>query len=37
MVVDGGYGENIPTTVVDCTNGDFTIIRDGKGDLQAYL
>jgi tRNA threonylcarbamoyl adenosine modification protein (Sua5/YciO/YrdC/YwlC family) len=37
MVIDGGYGGNIASTVVDCTNGDFEIIREGKGDLEQYL
>jgi len=37
MVVDGGYGDNIPSTVVDCTSGDFEIIREGKGELEMYL
>lgn len=33
VVVDGGYGELIPSTVVDCTNDEITIVRDGKGRL----
>jgi tRNA threonylcarbamoyl adenosine modification protein (Sua5/YciO/YrdC/YwlC family) len=37
MVIDGGYGNNIPSTVVDCTAGDFEIIRQGKGILEDYL
>jgi len=37
IVIDGGYGENIPSTVVDCTTGDFDIVREGKGDLELYL
>jgi tRNA threonylcarbamoyl adenosine modification protein (Sua5/YciO/YrdC/YwlC family) len=37
LVIDGGYGENVPSTVVDCTQGDFEIIREGKGELQLYL
>lgn len=37
LVIDGGYGENVASTVVDCTSGDFEIIREGKGDLSAYL
>ena len=37
MVIDGGYGDNTPSTVVDCTNGEFEIIREGKGDLEAFL
>jgi tRNA threonylcarbamoyl adenosine modification protein (Sua5/YciO/YrdC/YwlC family) len=37
LVIDGGYGDNIPSTVVDCTSGDFEIIREGKGVLELYL
>jgi tRNA threonylcarbamoyl adenosine modification protein (Sua5/YciO/YrdC/YwlC family) len=37
LVIDGGYGDNEASTVVDCTSGDFEIIREGKGDLNAYL
>lgn len=37
IVIDGGYGGNIASTVVDCTNGDFEVIREGKGDLEAFL
>ena len=37
LVIDGGYGGNVASTVVDCTNGDFEVIREGKGDLELYL
>ncbi len=37
IVIDGGYGGNTPSTVVDCTNGDFEVIREGKGELELYL
>jgi len=37
LVIDGGYGKNIPSTVVDCTTGDFEIIRQGEGDLALYI
>ncbi|MCA5004564.1 L-threonylcarbamoyladenylate synthase [Sphingobacterium bovistauri] len=37
LVIDGGYGDNIASTVVDVTNDDFEIIREGKGDLDQYL
>src|SRR5690554_886911 len=37
LVIDGGYGDNIASTVVDLTNGDFEIIREGKGDLDTFL
>ena len=37
VVIDGGYGDNEASTVVDCTSGDFEIIREGKGDLSSFL
>lgn len=37
LVIDGGYGKNIPSTVVDCTTGDFEVIRQGEGDLAQYI
>ncbi len=37
VVIDGGFGENIPSTVIDCTNGEFEVIRAGKGDLETIL
>lgn len=37
LVIDGGYGGNIASTVVDLTSGDFEILREGKGDLELYL
>ena len=34
IVINGGYGENVASTVVDCTDeGEYIIIREGKGDL----
>tara|TARA_B100001057_G_scaffold188535_1_gene189347 strand:- start:4397 stop:5020 length:624 start_codon:yes stop_codon:yes gene_type:complete len=34
IVIDGGYGMNVASTVVDCTDeNDFKIIRKGKGDI----
>lgn len=37
LVIDGGYGDNIPSTVVDVTSGEFEILREGKGNLEQYL
>jgi tRNA threonylcarbamoyl adenosine modification protein (Sua5/YciO/YrdC/YwlC family) len=37
LVIDGGYGDNQPSTIVDCSEGYFEIIRQGKGDLSQYL
>lgn len=31
LVVDGGYGNNVPSTIVDLTNDSPEIIRQGKG------
>jgi len=37
IVIDGGYGDNVASTVVDCTSGEFEVIREGKGELEMYL
>jgi tRNA threonylcarbamoyl adenosine modification protein (Sua5/YciO/YrdC/YwlC family) len=37
LVIDGGYGDNEPSTVIDCTMGEFEIIREGKGDLNLVI
>ncbi|TKC06269.1 L-threonylcarbamoyladenylate synthase [Pedobacter frigoris] len=37
IIIDGGFGDNEPSTVVDCTSGDFEIIRQGKGDLENFI
>lgn len=37
MVVDAGYGGNEASTVVDFTNEEPIIIRQGKGDIEQYL
>ncbi|OFX70997.1 MAG: threonylcarbamoyl-AMP synthase [Bacteroidetes bacterium GWE2_29_8] len=36
-VIDGGVGGNVPSTVVDCSEDNFTVIREGKGDINDYL
>ena len=33
IVIDGGFGGNIPSTVVDVTQGYPEIIREGKGNI----
>lgn len=37
LVIDGGYGDNVASTVVDTTSGEFEIIREGKGDITSLL
>ncbi len=34
IMIDGGDGGLIPSTVVDCTGNDIEIIREGKGTLE---
>lgn len=33
IIIDGGPGELVPTTIVDCTSGEIEISRQGKGKL----
>lgn len=35
IVIDGGYGELVPSTVVDCTTDVIEILREGKGLLEG--
>lgn len=37
MVIAGGYGNNQPSTVVDCTGDEFVILRQGLGVLDAFV
>ena len=34
IVIDGGFGDNEASTIVDCTSGEPIILRQGKGDLE---
>jgi tRNA A37 threonylcarbamoyladenosine synthetase subunit TsaC/SUA5/YrdC len=36
MVIDGGYGNNIPSTILDCTADEVELIREGLGNLDDY-
>lgn len=33
VVIDGGYGDLEPSTVVKCTEGEIEIVRQGRGEL----
>ena len=33
MVIDGGYGGTEASTVLDCSDGDITLLREGKGPV----
>lgn len=34
IIIDGGYGNKEESTIVDCTDNEIVIIRDGKGILE---
>ena len=34
VVIDGGYGDNVPSTVIDLTGDEPELIREGKGSLE---
>lgn len=36
-IINGGYGNNIPSTIIDCTGDNFEILREGLGDINAIL
>ncbi|MCB2222115.1 MAG: threonylcarbamoyl-AMP synthase [Bacteroidetes bacterium] len=33
IVIDGGYGDNEPSTIIDCTGDEIFVVREGKGKL----
>lgn len=35
IVIDGGFGHLNPTTVVDCTEGEAKVVRQGAGNLDT--
>ncbi|MDC0249253.1 L-threonylcarbamoyladenylate synthase [Flavobacteriales bacterium] len=37
IVIDGGYGEAVPSTIIGFTNNTPQIIREGKGDITLFL
>ncbi len=37
IVIDGGYGNLVPSTIVDCSHGEIEIIRQGLGDVSGWL
>ncbi len=36
IVIDGGYGDNVASTVIDLSNGEPEIVREGKGSLDIF-
>ncbi|GLB49238.1 L-threonylcarbamoyladenylate synthase [Neptunitalea lumnitzerae] len=33
IVIDGGYGDNVASTIIDLSEGEFNVIREGKGSI----
>jgi tRNA A37 threonylcarbamoyladenosine synthetase subunit TsaC/SUA5/YrdC len=33
LVIDGGYGDNVGSTIIDLSGEEPTVIREGKGSL----
>lgn len=34
LVIDGGYGQNVASTILDCTGDEVEVIRQGLGQLE---
>lgn len=37
VVIDGGYGSNVPSTILDCTGEEVVVVREGLGQLEEIL
>lgn len=37
VVIDGGFGGNKPSTVLDCTDSEITVVREGLGKLEGLF
>ena len=33
LVIDGGYGGSVHSTIVDCTGDEIEVVREGAGEL----
>ena len=36
LVIDGGYGDNQPSTIIDLSEDEPVVIREGKGSLEIF-
>jgi len=37
VVIDGGYGQNVGSTILDCTGEEVEVIREGLGLVEEIL
>ena len=35
-VIDGGYGDNVPSTIIDLSGYEPVVVREGKGDIDIF-
>ncbi|OGS70647.1 MAG: threonylcarbamoyl-AMP synthase [Flavobacteria bacterium RIFCSPLOWO2_12_FULL_31_7] len=35
LIIDGGYGENVASTIIDLTGQEPIVVREGKGDVDV--
>ncbi len=36
LVIDGGYGDNQPSTIIDLSGSEPVVVREGKGDIDIF-
>lgn len=36
LVIDGGYGDNLPSTIIDLSEAEPIVVRQGKGDSDIF-
>jgi len=36
IVIDGGYGDNSPSTIIDLSGPEPVVVREGKGDIDIF-
>lgn len=37
IVIDGGYGDNEGSTIIDCSGDELVLVREGKGSVDGVL
>ena len=37
LIIDGGYGQNVASTILDCTGDEVEIVRQGLGQLEDII
>ncbi|MBX9851429.1 MAG: threonylcarbamoyl-AMP synthase [Cytophagaceae bacterium] len=37
IIIDGGPGNITPSTMIDCTNDEFEVVREGMGNIEEFL